>query len=162
MVFNVNATNVAMDTALFKFYNKGNSTVTRACTAYNPTNSTAIQTGTTTASGSFVVFCNQLSNTAVYSPLVNTTIDSGSDQTFVLQAQIVNPKISSTSTSTLQVSLLNFDSLSNTAFGVASTQSHFDWIDSDNSTVTAGNSTSARFLWVEYPETTVKSTSYSG
>ena len=161
VVFNVNATNVAMDTSLFKLYNKSNSTVTRACTSYNPTNSTAIQSGTTTSSGSFVVFCNQLGNTAVYSPLVNTTIDSGTDQTFVLQAQIVNPKISSTSTSTMQVSLVNFDSLSLTAFGVAATQSHFDWIDSDNQAVSAGNSTSSRFLWVEYPETTVKSTSYS-
>ncbi len=159
VVFNINATNVGMDTALFKFYNKGNSTVTRACTAYNPGNSTAIQTGTTTASGSFVVFCNQLANTSV--SLVNSTIDAGSDQTFVLQAQIVMPKISSTSTSTLQVSIVNFDSLSNTAFGVAATQSHFDWVDSDNSTISAGNSTSARFLWVEYPETVVKSTSYS-
>ncbi|NOS68062.1 MAG: hypothetical protein HOO67_06935 [Candidatus Peribacteraceae bacterium] len=159
VVFNVNATNVGMDTSLFKFYNKSNSTVTEACTAFNPVASTALTTSYV-SSGSFVVYCSGLSKTAT--SLVNATIDPGSDQTFVLQAKIINPKLSSTSTSTLQVSIVNFDSFSLTTFGVASTLSHFEWVDSDNSTISAGHTTSSSFLWVEYPETTIKSTSYQG
>ncbi|MSR86612.1 hypothetical protein EXS70_00335 [Candidatus Peribacteria bacterium] len=157
VVFNVNATNVLLDGSTFKFYNKSNSTVTRTCTAYNQTTGVAI--ASTTTSGSFVVSCTFLNKTAV--TLVNTTIDQGSDQTFVLQANVTNPKVSSTSTSTLQVQLVNFDSSALTSFGTASTSSHFEWVDSDSATV-ASATTSSVFRWVEYPETTIKSTSYQG
>lgn len=156
VVFNVNATNIATDTTTFKFYNKANSTVTRTCV----TMTTAGVPIVGSASGAFVVSCSQLNKTAVTT--VNTTIDQGTDQTFVLQANITNPKVASTSTSTLQVSIVNFDSLSNTVFGPISTHSHFEWIDSDSGTLGTGSTTSSNFLWVEYPDTTVKSTSYQG
>jgi hypothetical protein len=160
VVFNINATNVAMDTTKFKFYNKANSTVTRSCTAVNATSGTTIQSGTQTASGSFVVICSGLANTTLST--VNTTIDQGTDQTFVLQAEVTNPKVSSTSTSTLQVQLINFDSPNNTFFGPSSSNSHFEWVDSDGTTIGTGTTTSSVFRWVEYPDTTVKSTSYQG
>ena len=161
VVFNVNATNVAIDNSTFKFYNKSNSTVTRACTAVNPTlGITALTSGTVTVSGAYVVVCSGLANTALSS--VNSTVDQGTDQTFVLQANVTNPKVNNNSTSTLQVQLVNFDSSSNTVFGPATSQSHFEWIDSDSSALGTGSTTSSTFRWVEYPETTVKSTSYQG
>lgn len=156
VVFNVNATNVAIDITTFKFYNKSNSTVTRTCTARD-TSGNAIAVS---ASGSFVVLCTTLNNTAITS--VNSTIDQGTDQTFVLQANVTNPKVSSTSTSTLQVQMINFDSSTLTTFGAAGTASHFIWVDSDSAAIGTGSTTSSVFRWVEYGDTTVKSTSYQG
>ncbi len=156
VVFNINATNVALDITTFKFYNKSNSTVTRSCTARD-TSGNAIAVS---ASGSFVVLCTTLNNTAITS--VNSTIDQGTDQTFVLQATVTNPKISSTSTSTLQVQLINFDSSTLATFGAGGTNTHFVWVDSDSSSIGTGSTTSSIFKWVEYPDTTVKSTSYQG
>ncbi len=151
VVFNVNATNVAIDTTTFKFFNKANSTVTATCTP----KTTSSVTISGSASGSFVVFCGSLTSSSV-----NTSIDQGTDQTFVIQANVTNAKVSSTSTSTLQVSLQNFDNVSRTAFGPGSTQSHLIWIDQDSDSLGSGTTTTAAFTWVEYPETTVKSTSY--
>ncbi len=152
-VFNVNATNIAMDTATFRFYNKANSTITKTCA----TQSTAGVLIVGSASGSFVVYCEALRASSV-----NTTIDQGTDSTFVLQANITNSKVSSTSTSTLQVSLQQFDNIGRTAFGpgAGATTSHLEWVDNDSGTLGTGTTTHASFLWVEYPETTIKSTSY--
>lgn len=144
VIFNVTATNVALDTSTFVFFNKANTTVQKTCT----TTTTAGATITGSASGSFLVNCPQLQNSSV-----NTTIDQGTDATFVLRATVTNSQVSSTATSTLQVSLQNFDTPTRTTYGA--TSSHFEWKDSDNATATT-----ASFLWVEYPETTVKSTSY--
>ncbi len=154
VVFNVVATNVAIDTTSFKFYNKSDSTVTKSCTSFT-TGGTAI---VGSASGSFVVSCVQLANSALSS--VNTTIDQGSDQTFVLQANITNSQVSGSATSTVQVSLQNFDQMGLTVFGPGASQSHLEWIDDDSDTIGTGLTTSSVFRWVEYPETTIKSTSY--
>ncbi len=158
VVFNINATNVALDTTTFKLYNKSNSTVTRTCTSRTTAGDAILSTQS--SSGSFVVVCTTLNNTAI--TLVNSTIDQGTDQTFVLQANVTNPKVSSTSTSTLQVQMINFDSATLTTFGTAGTSTHIVWVDSDSSTIGTGSTTSSIFTWVEYPETTVKSTSYQG
>jgi hypothetical protein len=152
VIFNVNATNVALDTTTFKFYNKSNSTATSSCTSM--TSAGVALAGT--ASGSFVVECKGLGAGTT----VNTTIDQGTDQTFVLQANVTNNKVSSSATSTLQVTLQNFDSNSRTTFGPGSTSSHFEWIDQDTGTAACGTGTTCTFLWIEYPDTTVKSTSY--
>lgn len=171
VIFNVNATNVALDastnstspgltsTNTFKIYNANNTAVTRSCVAVSSGTGNTLTTAYS-ASGSFVVRCDALADTARNA--VNVTIDAGTDQTFVLQANVLNTKINANSTSTLQVSLVNFDSRTLTVFGPASTSSHFDWIDSDNSTIGTGSTTSSRFLWVEYDANVVKSTSYSG
>ncbi len=154
VVFNVNATNVALDTTGFKFFNKANSTITKSCTSMTTAGVAIVGS----ASGSFVVYCTGLADTAQSS--VNTTIDQATDQTFVLQSNVTNSKVSSTSTSTLQVSLQNFDNVSNTLFGAGSSNSHLEWVDKDSAAIGAGTTTSAVFRWVEYPDTTVKSTSY--
>ncbi len=144
VIFNVNATNVALDTTAFKFFNKANASVTSSCSAIN-TSGTAIGGS---QSGSFLVACNSL-----LSSTVDTAIDPGTDATFVLQGNITNADVVGANTSTLQVSLQNFSQLSYTTYGAAT--SHFAWVDKDNAAATT-----ARFYWVEYPETSVNSTSY--
>ncbi len=141
ILFNVNATNVTVGTgdqrslaSDFFFYNKANSTVRQQCFA-NVKN----------ASGSFVVSCGNLPNSGV-----NTRIDAGTDATFVLEADVENPKIASTN-STLQVSLTSFSTPFASSFGAAT--SHLEWHDQD-----AGTST--KFFWMDYPETFVSSTLY--
>lgn len=143
VIFNVTATNVNLSTSTFKFYNKADQNTTVTCT----TMTTGGTTITGTASGSFLVQCANLIAT------VNTAIDQGSDQTFVLQANITNPK-TGTSTSSLQVALQDFTSISNTTFGAST--SHLQWRDADNA-----SATTATFNWVEYPETSIKSTTYN-
>jgi hypothetical protein len=137
----VNATNVLLGTgdqrslaSDFYFYNKVNSTVRQQCFA-NVKN----------ASGSFFVSCGNLPNSGV-----NTRIDAGTDATFVLEADVDNPKVANTN-STLQVSLTSFSTPFASAFGTA--KSHLEWHDQDAVT-------STKFFWMDYPETTVNSTSY--
>lgn len=145
VIFNVTATNVNMAPSGFIFFNKANSTVTADCDPWF-TSSTNEITGT--ASGSFLVRCESLLNSSVA-----TDIDQGADMTFVLQANITNPDVTGANTSTVQVSLQQFDSITLTDFSTAATTaSHFSWLDRDNGTT--------EFQWIEYPETTVKSTSY--
>ena len=148
VVLNVNATNTTIDNSAgaILFYNKANSTITRACTPYSSTG--ALLVGST-VTGNFVVHCTDFGS-------VNTTIDQGTDQTFVLKANVT----STASTSILQVILQNFESMSRTVFGPGSTQSHLQWVDQDSAAIGLGTTTTSVFNWVEYPETTVKSTSY--
>ncbi len=150
VIFNVNATNVLLGsgdqtssaTSDFKLYNKADATTKATCTADKAT-----------ASGALVVTCFRIPA----SSSVNTEIDPGTDVTFVLEAEIANAKISNSSTSTLQVSLQNFNSNPKaTLFGTTnSNYSSIEWLDRDN-----GGST--RFRWIDYPETSVNGTSYNG
>ena len=84
--FFVNATNVAIDLDSFRVYNKEDASVKASCSV-------------SLISGIFNVTCTIGMNS------VNTEIDPGSDATFVLEANIVNPKINATLNSVLQVSL---------------------------------------------------------
>ncbi len=146
VIFNVNATNVllgtgdqtSLATSDFKIYSKLDPTMKSTCTADK-----AI------ATDALVITCSNLT-----SSLVNTEIDPDSDVTFVLEAEVVNAKISNTSASTLQVSFQNFDSMSATTFGAAG--SHVRWLDKDNA------SSPASFLWIESSDSGVKGTSYNG
>ncbi len=150
LFFNVNATNVAIDNLSWRFYNKADSTVTKTCAAMT-TAGTNITTPT--VSGIFLVACTGLTASSV-----NTSIDMGGDQTFVLQANITNPQVNNTQSSVLQVSLQNFSNMAFTTFGT--TQSHLRWVDDDAGTLGTGTTTESAFLWVEYPETVVNSTAY--
>ena len=152
VTFSVNATNVNIDGNTVKMYNKADQTKTKTCDVYNGVSPASTITGT--ASGTLLVMCDNLQASDV-----NTSIDEGTDSTYVLQADITNPNNASANggVSVLQVSLQNFDDISNTGFGplqAAATRSNFSWVDSDQNA-------SPRFLWIEYPETTVKSTSYN-
>lgn len=140
VVFNVNSTNVDLDSNTFKIYNKADPTVTSACTANQASGSSSI-----------LVDCRQLVGATV-----NTEIDPGTDLTFVLQVDVQNGKVSNSATSTLQVSLQGYtDTPFYSLFGTASGYSHLEWLDKDN-----GGSTT--FKWLEYPDTTVNGTSYNG
>lgn len=148
VLFNVNATNVllgtgdqtATATSDFKLYNKADPTVKHTCLASN-----AISSGS-----SLTVNCGGV----LARSSVNTEIEPGTDVTFVLEADVVNGKISNSSTSTLQVSLQSFtENPKPLTFSVAG--SHLAWNDKDNGGTTV-------FKWVEYPDTTVNGTSYNG
>lgn len=151
VIFNVNATNVLLgvgsqlvtSTSDFKLYNKADPTVKNTCVADKAS-----------ASGSsIVVTCEAIPTRSS----VNTEIDSGSDATFVLEAEVVTGKISGSSTSTLQVSLSSItDNPKATVFGTGSGESHIAWADKDNA------ASPTVFKWVEYPETSISGTSYNG
>ncbi len=145
IIFNVNATNVllgsgdqtALATSDFKIYSKLDPTMKSTCTADK-----AI------ATDALVITCSNLMSSSV-----NTEIEPGSDVTFVLEAEVVNAKISNTSASTLQVSLQNFSDISASAFSPS--QSHIRWLDQD-----FGSST--QFFGTESSETVINSTSFQG
>jgi hypothetical protein len=139
-IFSVSAQNVQFGgTGAFKFYNKADPTVKSAC---YPLDSSPTQPN-------FFVACWDAATAGV-----QTSIDPGSDATFVLEANIQNPAVSRTLTSALVVSLDRFSDP--TLTGMASNLSHIRWIDKD-----AGPSVS-QFWWIEYPETQVRSTQYIG
>ncbi len=150
VIFNVNATNVLLgtgdqtstSTSDFKLYNKADPTVKQTCISNK-----------VTASGSnLLVICEAINIRSS----VNTEIDPGTDTTFVLESEVVNGKISNSSTSTLQVSIQSYtDDPKATVFGTSNGNSHLVWNDKDN-----GGSTI--FKWVEYPDTTINGTSYNG
>jgi hypothetical protein len=139
-LLNVNATNVQIDSATLRFYNKADNNVKGKCTAI--TTAGAPLTGLIT--DSFIASCKNGDAT------VNLTIDQNSSLTYVLQANVTNAKINSAATSTLQVSLQNFTDITQVTLGA--TTSHFKWFDQD----TVQNA----YFWVEFPDTVVKSTSY--
>ncbi len=140
VIFTISATNVDLESSGFKWYNASNATSAAkvACTALNSSLS---------SSGALKIQC--LDTTAI-----NTEIASGQSQTFVLEADIDNSVVTAGSTSTLQVSLQNFSDI-NHGRNFSQTASNISWIDDDDATG------STQFMWVEYPDTTIKSTSYT-
>ncbi len=149
VVFNVNATNVVLDATTFEFYNKEDATVTTSCTADSTTPTLNIGGN---ASGSFLVVCSDLDATSV-----QTRIDQGQSETFVLQANVTNSQVTAAATSILQASLQSFSKNTRLSFGSGTVTdtafSHLIWNDTDSST-------SEAFHWVEYADTVVNSTSY--
>jgi len=141
VIFNVTATNVAITSSTFQFYNKADSSTKADC---DPITSGGTDLSAT-ASGSYLVRCEALESSSV-----NTEISSGQSVTFVLEADITNSKIVGTNTSTLQVTLQDFTDRADTTF--TGTTSHLEWNDEDTSVTV--------FNWIEYADTQVKSTSY--
>ncbi len=152
IIFNVNATNVQLGTGLntaaststFMLYNKADQSAKHTCTT------AATATSNAGASGSLVVQCGAI---PTRTSAMNSEIDPGSDATFVLEANVANAKISSTSSSTLQVSLQSFTDPLSSAFTAA--DSHISWLDKDQGTTTI-------FKWIEYADTSINGTSYNG
>jgi hypothetical protein len=149
IVFNVNATNVAMSTG-FLVFNEADQTRWRDCLTYNAVNQRQIfaPSGTGQASGSLLVKCTNLDASPV-----DTEIDSGKDIVLVLQGDIINPVADGTNTSTLQGSLQNFDSIQYGSFWIGPNDSHIEWIDRDG----GGGPV---FTWIESSETVISSTTY--
>ncbi len=148
VIFNVTATNVTMDSSGFFLYNKGDATTKERCRGFYINTQTELSGANYLASGSFVVECKGLD-----AATVNTDIDQGADITVVLEANVKNAQVSSSSTSTVQVSIQDFTSIGQKTFGNdASTDNHMHWLDKDTTTTNV--------YWLDYPETVVKSTSY--
>jgi hypothetical protein len=150
VTFTVNATNVNMATSGFKIYNKSASmNQNAACTGYN-TSGTALSG---TASGVFLVDCRGLIAGAV----VNTAVDSGQSITLVLLANVTNTNTAASSggSSILQVSMNDFANVTKSIYGVLSTESRFQWRDSDSANT-------QKFQWMEYPDSAINSTTYRG
>lgn len=140
--FNIGSTNVSLDASAFKGYNKADPTSTVGCFAYDAAGNFIAGP----RQGSFFVSC------AFSGSPAENMIDQNTSQTFVLQGSVLNPRVSASQTSALQVSLQNFSDPA-LAGSLSIPTSHFGWQDTD-----AGNTNA--FFWVEYPETTVNSTSY--
>ncbi len=137
--FNVNAANVNIAASSFRFYNKADATSTSPCMAVRAA-SPAVPI-VNHASGSLIVYCANLALSTV-----STEIDQGTDQTFVLQANITNPRTSTTSSSILQVSLNDLQTEGrNTVV----------WSDRDNGS-------SRQYNTVDLPFSSVFSTRYDG
>jgi hypothetical protein len=145
IVFNVNATNVVLSD--FKFYNKSDATVTTDCVVEDSSG-----VDVSVASGSLLVSCRDLDASSVQS-----RVDQGDEETFVLQANVTNAQVSASATSILQASLQSFSKNTRLSFGSGTVSdtanSHIIWQDTDSVT-------GADFLWVEYADTVVNSTSY--
>ncbi len=144
IAINVNAANVAIQANSLAFYNKADVSQKVYGIAYDLAGN--VLTGTIT--GSFVVVFNNL-----YSGGMNTVINSGANETFVLEGNIVNPKVNGALTSSLQASLQNFSNRQLPIFGSLSSLSHLEWFDIDAFT-------NRLFRWFEYPDTVVNSTAY--
>lgn len=129
LVFLGHATNVVVDAKAFRFYNADDSTSTAAATRLERLDGTPIESDTVT--GVFRVVFTDLS-----ASVVNTEIDSGSSELFVMDANILS--VFGEGSSSLQ---FNFD--------VGS----INWIDKDASTAT-------RFSWVEYGDQVIPGTRY--
>ncbi len=134
IIFNVNAQNVQLDPNSFKMYNKADPTVTSPCSIVDQT----------PGSPNLFVACWDALNT------IDTQIQPGTDATFVLSANIINSKTSSSMSSFLQVSLQNLNTATD---GMSSSMSHIMWLDQDLAS-------STQFFWIDYPETSVNGTQY--
>jgi len=149
VIFNVTASQVDLESGTFKFYNKANADTKATC---------SVVSGSLSTTGSLVVSCPNLRTASTWSSGVgDTQLESGETSTFVLEVNIQNAKVGST-TSALQVSIQDFSTRATTTYGAA--VSHIDWTDEDSGTVASGTTTSSRFKWVEYSDPVGRSTSY--
>ena len=141
LLFTVSATNVTLDSSSFAIYNTIDHTVTDGCTAIDSSGTPL--TGNIT--GSFLVSCTGLDATAV-----TTDIASGGSIVLTLKGTIVNPQVSGSVSSFLQLSLQNFTSPSS-SFGVNG--SHIHYLDQDG-----GGEEDV--YWIDLPGSEVRSTQY--
>lgn len=150
VIFNVTASQVDLDSGSFRFYNKADTSTKATC---------VVASGSLSSTGSLVVSCPNLRTASSWSggTAGDTQLESGETSTFVLEVNIQNSKVGST-TSSLQVSLQDFTTRSTNTYGAAA--SHIDWIDEDSGAIGNGTTTSSRFKWIEYTDTVVRSTSY--
>lgn len=153
IIFDIVTWNVQIEGSSFRLYNKNDATEGVTCLPYNAFTGELLSG---TLEGRFgevkiVAKCDGLDASPV-----NTEIDEGSDETFVLEMNILDPNSSPTGeSSALQVTLQQFETYANSNFDdvTSSDSTHIKWLDTD-----AGGS--SVFYWIEYPETAVSSTSY--
>jgi hypothetical protein len=102
--------------------------------------------------GSSVIWTYDVTCSGLQESAVDAELESGENSTFVLEANITNPK-TSTAASSLQVSFNDF------ALAFQPT-SDIEWQDKDVGSVGNGTTTSSLFNWFEYSDTVVRSTLY--
>gem|GEM_PF-3225170 len=145
VIFNVTASNVALDASSFRLHNKADSTIR--------TNGIVLNLDGTpysgsVATGSFLVRFDSLDMSSV-----NTRLDRGAGAILVVSANVLSPVVRPGIASALQVSLTNF---TKPGLPFGATGSHLVWRD----TGFGPDASSSAFFWVDYPETIVKSTTY--
>lgn len=124
LTFSVTAANVGIDASSFRLFNKADMTTY------------ALPSSVTLIGNTYTVKFSNLPGT-----WVNSEIDQGTNQTFVLQANVTNNKVSSVLASALQVTLLT---------------DLIKWVDVD------GILLSPLFIGLGLPDNVVKSTLYIG
>ncbi|TSD00385.1 MAG: hypothetical protein Greene101449_184 [Candidatus Peregrinibacteria bacterium Greene1014_49] len=145
LLFTVNAKNTVISTADdVRFYNKADQTTNMRCKALYPDGSPYTATS---ISGLFLVLCENLQES-----IVNTRINPGAYETFVLELNVINPLLNSSASAQLQVSLENIN-LQTTAFGPGEGNSHVRWFS-------LGSGGSTEHLRFDIPTSVVKSTFY--
>ncbi len=136
IMFDVEAMNVELDKTSFRFAKKPDLTTVSTCDVIDDDGSDLLHVG-----------CFGIDQSSV-----STSIDSASDATFVLIAEVRKTQVDLTKSSSLQVSLSNFTN--SLVDGMATGLNHIHWNDRDASPDSGG------FFWIEYPETTVRGTVY--
>jgi len=141
LLFTVSATNVHIDSSTFFLFNTADHGTTHACSAID-------SSGGALAGyiiGSFFVSCTGLAAASIASG-----IDSGGVINLALKGDIINPQVSGSAHSFLQLSLQEFTS-PRLNFSVGGSHIHF--LDQDAAE-------SEDFYWVDLPVTEVQSTGY--
>ena len=150
LIFNVRNTNVEFKGSDFRLYNKVQPTIYVTCLPYDDHGH---RRAGTFRESNLVIVCEGLADSPV-----NTGVGSGDENTFVLEANITDPNISTTGEdSTLQVSLESFSNagISTLPIKFSVTDSHVRWIDRDS-----GNEET--LLWIDHSVSVVNSTTYGG
>ncbi|NOS67408.1 MAG: hypothetical protein HOO67_03540 [Candidatus Peribacteraceae bacterium] len=148
MIFSVKSEYV--EVGALKLINKMNGAAAVTCEAFNAEG----QKMTMPVKGNFFAWCKDLPS------FIDSAIEQGGEQTFVLQMNITNSATSREHDSTVQVMLENFakSDFQSADFGLAA--SHLQWIDRDADTLGNGDTTSSVLRWTDLPTETVKSTLY--
>lgn len=135
ILFSVSSSNIAMDMASFKIYNKKDSSASKPCTV--------VGGGGTPTSSSYVIACENLDASGA----IDVELDELSpSEILVLEGNITNPKTVPSANSSLQVSLQNFSAPYPAASNIL-------WTDKD----AVGT---IQYKWIEYSDTVVRSTYY--
>ena len=142
LIFNVDATNVALSASSFKLFNKNDESTKLPCVAKNQNGD--VITGTVT--GHFFVEC-----TGLLLSTVSTQVNAGGYIRFGVEGQITANKVA-VAPSSLQMSFQNFSNSAASAFSV--TQSNVKWLDRDASFY------NPTFYWLENGDSVVRSTMY--
>ena len=147
ITFDVTTTNALIDVTSFKFYNKMDSSNKKTCVVTSGGGTGGVGGGSTTTF-SHSVTCADVhlgTSTSAGTP-IDAELESGEQSTFVLEANVTNPKTVPSANSSLQVSLQNFSA-------PYPTGSNILWSDKD----AIGT---MQYKWIEYSDTVVRSTAY--
>ncbi len=137
LTFEVDAQNVELDSSGFRFFNKADATSQSAVFRLERMDGTPIADPVVT--GQFRVIFTSLPNT-----VVQTAIDQGASETFVLQVRTMNAQVNPSVRSYLRA-------------GLSLRPGDFWWIDQESAGMGLGGYV---YDWIDYPESVIYSTMY--